>query len=142
MRGQLPQHLEGPSVNTLTVRLRALRPASAAVATVTAVALLLTGCSGGSDGTPACRTVHSKGGDLVPSGGARPCVVYGTGSGAHRPTDGGGTAAADVPAAGGSNRTTSKPKAPAAPKAPSAPKAPAAKAPAPVVKAPSLLKTR
>ncbi|NUL24943.1 hypothetical protein [Streptomyces lunaelactis] len=129
-------------MTTFTARLRSLRLASAGIATVTAAALLLTGCtSGEGDGTHACRTVRAKGGDLVPSTAHRPCVVYGTGSGAHRPADS-GVAAPSAPAGGGSNRDQVKPKVPAPPKVPSVPKAPAVKAPAPAVKAPSLVKVR
>ncbi|MER5301371.1 hypothetical protein ABT039_18115 [Streptomyces lasiicapitis] len=109
---------------TFTTRLDSLRVRAAATATVTAVALLLTGCSGDSDGTPACRTVHSKGGDLVPSGGVRPCIVHGS---AQQSAAGGGVGR---PAGSGSSNG-----APVRPKTPTAPKAPA-------VKAPSLVKTR
>ncbi|MBT2396283.1 hypothetical protein [Streptomyces sp. ISL-100] len=126
-------------MNTFTARLCSLRLASAGIATVTAAALLLTGCAGGDgDGTPECRTERAKSGDLVPSAAHRPCIVYG--SGTPRPADGG----VGVPgtAGGGTNRHQAKPKMPGAPKAPSMPKAPAVKAPAPAVKAPSLAKVR
>ncbi|MGG7574159.1 hypothetical protein [Streptomyces sirii] len=124
-------------MNTLTVRLHVLRPASAVVATVTAVALLLTGCSGASKGMPACHTVRSKGGDLVPTGSSRPCVVYGTkhSTSGHRTADGGAPAA---PVVGGSNANRNQAK----PKTPATPKVPAVKAPVPAFKAPSLVKSR
>ncbi|MCX4677657.1 hypothetical protein OG413_20510 [Streptomyces sp. NBC_01433] len=128
-------HLEGPFVTTLSARFRSLRLLSAGTATATATALLLTGCSGDTPSTPACRTVHSKAGDLVPPG-VRPCVVYGSGT---RPADG-GTAGHNVPAGSSGSRTPATTKPPATPKAPTMPKAPAVKAPA--VKAPSLAKVR
>ncbi|MFG2141902.1 hypothetical protein [Streptomyces sp. NPDC048650] len=115
-------------MNTLTARLHTLRPASAAVATVAAAALLLTGCSSDCDDTPACHVVRSKGGDLVPSGGGRPCVLYGTG----RQRVAGDDARPAAP--GGASKNRSMPKALSAAK----PKMPAPKAPA--VKPPSLVR--
>ncbi|AKN68713.1 hypothetical protein QR97_01845 [Streptomyces sp. PBH53] len=119
---------------TFTARLRSLRLRAAAAATVTAVALLLAGCSGsGGDSTHACPTVRSEAGDFVPRGAARPCIVYGP----DQQPAGGTVDQPAVPARPGSSNKT-----PAKPKAPTLPKAPAVKAPAPAVKAPSLVKTR
>ncbi|WP_030780751.1 hypothetical protein [Streptomyces sp. NRRL S-920] len=118
---------------SFTTRLRSLHLRAAATATVAAVALLLTGCSGSDDSTRTCPTVRSKAGDLVPRGAARPCIVYGPD---HQPEGGTAGRPAAPAGAGSSNRTPAKPKAPAAPKAP------LVKAPAPAVKAPSLVKMR
>ncbi|WP_328333449.1 hypothetical protein [Streptomyces sp. NBC_00455] len=127
-------------MNTFATRLSSLHLASAGIATVTAAALLLSGCAGGDGGGVAvCRTVRAQGGDLVPSAAHRPCV-YGNGSSTQHPAGGG--VAVPGTSGGGTNRNQAKPKAPGAPKAPSVPKAPAVKAPAPAVKAPSLVKVR